>query len=854
MFVKNDCEPSFCDENEERLAEILDEYLIAVEAGKTVDIDAFIEQHREFSVPLRSYLAELDMIRELADGSRDCSHRQQLTCEATIASGTKLGPYLLGPIVGRGAMGVVYRAYDTQYDRYVALKVLAFGTKLDSNCIDRFRREAKTAALLDHPNVVPVYAVGCERGVNYYSMQLIEGASLDRRLATVREGSDLRPALNLDSLSAAWNAIRLERIPGSTIDASPLEGPDKYRRIAQLCSHAASALHAVHLAGVIHRDVKPSNLLLGNDGQLWVTDFGLARVQAENGLTRTGELVGTVRYMSPEQASGKGDMIDARTDVYGLGATLYELVTNVAAFPGEDMMDLLRQIQTCEPPSPHLLEPNIPRDLETIILRAMRPSAADRYPTAAAMAEDLNRFVSGKSIRGQPVTYFERVLAWARKHRSLAISLLTLWFCIVALSLITTVSVVVLQSHTAAALRRSDELYRQARSIVDTLGFRSAKRLARIPEADRARQEILTETIRYYQQFIDDSADDPRLRRDVATTSLEIARLVAISHDFEKADAAYRQSVEQLRDAGETLLCVRALNEWALLASEHGDHTVAVLRLDEAFRHLSDYANPSSDHLEETLTLALTHNNRGVVLLRNLMPQESAKELKQAIGLLQPIPADMLRDSEIGADLADAFSNFSVLLDEAKEYSKAVDAAERSLAIRVHSEPNDASEYQGRLAITYNNLAAFQWHAGRSRDSIVAYQRSVDLLEKTIRQSPDRTEYQNRLAVTLNNLGIALVSQGALADAELVYKRAVALAEPPVAADPADREAATRLAGILNNRAVLLRAQKHHAEADAALKQAAQLLKSACDPPADNGKRHIHDHIENNLKSRELAL
>lgn len=858
------------DSHQERLVTVLDQYLIDVEEGRRVDVPALLTQHADIAGPLRHYLDGLQLVRKLSQASEqdllyeiptarcvDQSLSAALALDSPRHLAQQLGPYELGAIIGRGAMGVVYRAYDTRHQRQVALKVLAFGSTVDSCRIDRFRREAQTAAALNHPNVVPVYAVGCEAGVNYYAMQLVEGASLDRRLLQCQALAHGN-ASDADSAASGEHSL-----------ASPLLGPDRYRRIALLCANAAYALDAVHRAGVIHRDVKPSNLLLGNDGQLWVTDFGLARVQAENGLTKTGELIGTVRYMSPEQASGHGDMIDARTDVYGLGATLYELVTGVPAFPGDDMLELLRRIQTCEPARPLQHDVHIPRSLETIIRRAMRPRPCDRYPTAAALADDLRRFAEGKPILAHSVSFVERLGAWALRHRGLVIGALVLWVSVLAASLGTSALLFRAQARTTAALQKSEEHYRQARNIVDSLGSSVAERLASIPEASGLRQEILTETIQHYKQFIAASAADPNLMHDVARTRLEKARLTAIADSFDNAELAYQavlatygldrigldeptrlapvntfrsapvglETSRMSRDFTELLLCVQALNEWGLLASEHGDQAKAQQRFETALHLLKSHPAATNDQpVKFALALALSHNNLGVVKLRQSRPDESTSELQQAIDLLQGLPAEALQSERLAADVANAFSNLSVMLGEAKQYSAAVQAAEKSLAIRQQAHPTQLVEHQLQLAVTYNNLAAFHWKSERTKEARAAYQLAIDVLDKAIRQAPNRTDLRQRLAVTLNNLAMALVkcnasdiqlqnSSNAKA-ADQVFHRAVTLAEQAVASDPTNAEAVRQLAGIENNLAVHLQTQLRFVEAEGRLRNAASLLRS----------------------------
>ncbi len=805
------------------LVSLLDQYLIDIEEGRQVDVEQLIARHPKIAESLRRYLNGLQIIRDLAISEEsqlskldDDSNFQATTSDCLISPselrqtrGSRLGPYQLEAIIGRGAMGIVYRAIDLRRQHAVAVKVLAYGTSLDSNCIDRFRREAKTTAALDHPNVVPVYAVGCERHVNYYSMQLIEGESLDLRLAAAVQQQSLseRPS----------NCGLASDILGSFSAAGPLVGPNRFHRIAQLCAAAASALHAAHTVGVIHRDIKPSNLLLGNDGQLWVTDFGLARIQNANSLTKTGELVGTLRYMSPEQASGKGAAVDARSDVYALGTTLYELATYVPAFTSSDSIELLKEIRAAAPVAPRVREPQLPRDLETIILRAMRPHQNDRYQTAAAMAEDLLRFAAGKPIATRSITLVECLTRCARRHRNLTMALSAICVFGLLLSLSVTSITMRAQSREIAALQRSDEHYRQAREIVDTLGSEIAQRLLEFPEAEALRRDVLASTIKYYEQFIDSSAKDHSLQYDVARTRLEIARLHSFSGNYAQADAAYRGTAELCRsrldphapDHKKFLpLYFQTLNGWALLANSQGEHQLALDRLERLVDQFPALGRlPIAEQGPSELTRAMTHNNLAVVLLGRQDIEASSRHLRSALDILRETNLEALPRSWQVIDLADALSNLSVMLGQSQQFEEAAAAALQSLRLRTQQHPKLDAEQLGRLAITHSNLAALYAQANQMHSAVAAYRQAIELLESAVRMSPGRSEPQERLAITLNNLGMALTESDDFQAAEQTFERAASLAQPAAAADPSNPAAARRLAAIKNNQAVLLRRQ-----------------------------------------------
>ncbi len=359
----------------------------------------------------------------------------------SIAALGCLGDYKLLREVGRGGMGVVYEGHQISLNRRVAVKVLPCARAMDSRQLERFRIEAQAAAALHHKNIVPVFSVSTEAGVPFYAMQFIEGQSLAELIRELRQLDGLEPASTAaaaaltrsmiagqfaptpvsDELagcepSAALTIFSQPSWPTPLLAESSARGRGFIRTVAALGIQASDALEHAHQRGILHRDIKPSNLLVDLAGHLWVTDFGLARIPGENNLTLTGDVLGTLRYMSPEQALGKRPLVDGRTDVYSLGATLYELLTLRPAFAGDDRQEILRRIAQEEPPSPRRLNPAMPAPLETIVLTAMAKEPARRYATAAALRDDLQRFLDNRPILALPTSRAERFRRWCRRN------------------------------------------------------------------------------------------------------------------------------------------------------------------------------------------------------------------------------------------------------------------------------------------------------------------------------------------------------------------------------------------------------------------------------------------------------
>src|SRR5262245_44560404 len=373
------------------LADLIEEITDKLRAGVAVDVDAYVARHPERAAQIRELLPALQVLA--AAGSTPASG-EPATGEPSLLPGV-LGDFCIVREVGRGGMGVVYEAEQLSLNRRVALKVLPFAATMDPRQLQRFHNEAKAAACLHHTNIVPVFGVGCERGVHFYAMQFIDGLSLAALLEQQRgDGSphsDQPTTAYAAPLAPATPAAETAVQAAAVTVRAPRDAA-YFRRIAEWGIQAAEAPDCAHQLGIVHRDIKPANLMVDPTGRLWVTDFGLAQVQSDSRLTMTGDLVGTLRYMSPEQALAKRVVIDHRTDIYSVGATLYELLALRPAFARTDRQELLRQIAFEEPRRLRQINKAIPAELETILLKAMEKNPQDRYATAKELADDLRRF------------------------------------------------------------------------------------------------------------------------------------------------------------------------------------------------------------------------------------------------------------------------------------------------------------------------------------------------------------------------------------------------------------------------------------------------------------------------------
>src|SRR5262245_41774652 len=449
---------------------IADEFVEAFRQGKRPSVEEFARRYPEQADEIRAILPALVLMERAKSADEPPGPSRWAKGTAAAAAVQQVGDYQILREIGRGGMGVVYEAEQVSLGRRVALKVLPRHAASDPMSLARFQREARASARLHHTNIVPVFEVGQDGETSYYARQFIAGQSLDAVIDELRwlrsQGSAeqakppgrpdagataiaARPPVAHSLLTGGFDpavtgaaalraaeagvsvpgTVGLEPLPPASPDSSavmpggaPLSSVESRRRaffraVAHLGRQAASALTHAHGRGIIHRDIKPSNLLLDTEGVLWVTDFGLAKVDDVD-LTRTGDLVGTFRYMAPERFRGQGD---ARSDIYSLGLTLYELLVLRPAFEAPDRMALSEQIRTLEPPRPRALDPRIPRDLETIVLKAIEKDPGARYASAQALAEDLGRFLDDLPILARRASAVERYLRWARRHPTSAV-------------------------------------------------------------------------------------------------------------------------------------------------------------------------------------------------------------------------------------------------------------------------------------------------------------------------------------------------------------------------------------------------------------------------------------------------
>jgi serine/threonine protein kinase/WD40 repeat protein len=436
--------PSSDSSREALLERLAEEFVERHRRGDRPALSEYADRHPDLAADIRDLFPALVKLERLKPVAGDLTGG--FAPEPGPGGGhapERLGDYRILREVGHGGMGVVYEAEQESLGRHVALKVLPRQALFRSTYLERFRREAKAAAKLHHTNIVPVFGVGEADGVHFYAMQYIAGEGLDKVLCDLRQlrglagapaaaplpsGASMAHGL-LTGRFAAPAAAPAEGAPAgpgpptaggahgfSTLSAS---GPEVhyYRGVARVAVQVADALAYAHRQGVLHRDIKPSNLLLDQQGTVWVTDFGLAKAEGADDLTHTGDIVGTVRYMAPERFDGRSL---PQSDLYALGVTLYELLTLRPAFDDANHARLVEKLLREAPTPPRKLDPHIPRDLETVVLKCLAKDPAERYASAEALAEDVRRFLADRPVKARRSPWYERTWRWCHRNPAVA--------------------------------------------------------------------------------------------------------------------------------------------------------------------------------------------------------------------------------------------------------------------------------------------------------------------------------------------------------------------------------------------------------------------------------------------------
>jgi serine/threonine protein kinase len=720
-----------------------------------------------------------------------------------------LGDFRIVREVGRGGMGILYEAEQMSLGRRVALKVLPFAATMDPRHLQRFQNEARAAASLEHPHIVPVYGVGCERGVHYYAMKFIDGQSL---AAVIDEWKKAKETNH----RGTENTEKRQQTVVSSLCSLCLYGSDDFfKTVAEWGTQAAEALEHAHGVGIVHRDVKPANLMIDSQGRLWVTDFGLARTAADAGLTMTGDVLGTLRYMSPEQALAKHGLVDHRTDVYSLGVTLYELLTRTPAVGGKDREQILNAITLDEPRPPRALDAMIPQDLETILLKAIAKNAAERYVTAKEMAEDFKRFLSDKPISARPPSLLKKAAKWSRRHKSIMYAAAA---CLVIALIVLAIATFVIVGERNEAVRQRDlarEQRRLARQAVDDMYMDVAEKwLADSPNLDDIQRRFLEKALSYYQKFVrNGEADDPQERFENAKAYTRIGKLLIMGHGDKKE--VVRDAVEQAisilqalwhefpeepkygRELADAYMMLGWMKDYDLIQNENAQKKCVAIWEQLVTRY------PEPDN-RCSLSRALWNLSHPVESLR---PHEAEWLRRRSVSILEQLILENPRNALYSIRFAYAATYLGESLVEFGRWTEAEEYFHRAIAAwqANYSARAGGSDYRhGLEAYSHHYFGKVYIYLGNLLRRVQRYDEAEHALREALRihqqlasDFPTFSHYIGELFRESKDMGTLLLASGKGHEAKLSYGQALEIGDKMVADFPDDGGAQRGMAWFL---------------------------------------------------------
>jgi tetratricopeptide (TPR) repeat protein/tRNA A-37 threonylcarbamoyl transferase component Bud32 len=793
--MTDDRTPAAAADLDSLLGRVADDFLLRQERGERPDPEEYAARHPEAADLIRKALGSLRLVESAGDGPAPAG--------GPPVAGV-LGDFRIGREVGRGGMGVVYEAEQLSLRRRVALKVLPFAAVMDPRSLQRFRNEALAAAGLDHPHVVKVHAVGQDRGVHYLAMQFVEGRSLADLIAE-RRGEAARPA---DPTAAPAATPPGSRTPA---DAAYL------RRVAEWGAQAADALEHAHALGVVHRDVKPANLLVDGRGHLYVADFGLAQVAADPGLTATGDVLGTPRYMSPEQAAARHGLVDHRTDVYALGATLYELLTLAPAVPGESRAEVLRRVAEADPARPRSLDRRVPWDLETVVLKCLEKDPARRYPSAKELADDLRRWLAGDPIKARRPTARRRAWGWVRRSPARAALAATLVLGVAGL----VGGVLWHNRELRAAADREAGLAREAvrqrdvaRRAAEDMYTRVAQDwLADAPRLTDVQREFLEKARAIYEDLAGRPDTGPAARLDLARAYRRLGEIDSKLGRHEPAAAALDRAAALLEgegpgDPGRTaeLADIHRLKAGHLSARGRQEEAEAAGR-----RALALYAvvPPDAAGPEVRYGDASAYLNLSAILLRTERFADSEAAAREAAAILRPLAAEVPGEPRYHYLLGGCLNNLAHAALRRGDPAAARPLLEEAIGHQ-ESALRLRPGFVGARVYLRNHYANLVMVLGRPADrpaAVAAARRALASAERLADDFPDRPGYQSLVADSALDLGNLLRAGGRAedaAEAERMHRRAIGLLGPLADQAPAGHPDRGLLGAACGELAVML--------------------------------------------------
>lgn len=839
--------------------ELAEEFAARYRRGERPSLTEYTDRYPHLAEQIRALFPALIAMEQFGSVAGPPTGPFEPRGDEDAALPEQLGDYRILREVGRGGMGVVYEAVQESLGRHVALKVLPFHRLMNPTHLERFRREARAAAQLHHTNIVPVFGIGEAEGIHYYAMQFIHGQGLDSVLDEVRRlrDRDSRPAaeasepLSSASLSIAEGLLTgcFREVPPSSDMTTPAsmtvaapadtqsslasQTDRQYcRSVARVGVQIAEALAYAHKQRILHRDVKPSNVLLDLLGTVWITDFGLAKAEGSDELTNPGDIVGTLRFMAPERFQGKAD---PRSDVYSIGITLYEMLTLQPAFADSNRARLMERITQEDPVRPRKLDPHIPRDLETIVLKAMAKEAVGRYPTAEALAEDLRRFLADRPIQARRSSTAEQLWRWCRRNPRVASLTGLAALLLVVIAAGSGVGTLLIWRQTEKTNReklRAELNLDTAYKVLDEIYLDAAER--RLPQQEALTPEdrqFLEKALTFYDGFASQRGNDSSVRQKTALAYLRVASIHMLLGQTEEANANFDQAralAEQLvtefpanPDYRHTL--ARCYSDMASEFSGYFDEREGTLRQAVALfeqlvgeyptnpvyqRDLAEgyarfglrlHVSRKPDEAEKVFRLAMHIRDQlveehptdriyrqdlgdslgrlGNVLSDKGSFEEAGKLFRRSLELRQKLVKDYPRLHVPLWHLSYGYRELAQFLEKTGSYTEAMENYREAVTVRsklVDSFPG-VKFYRGELILSQSQLANVLWHCRRFEEAEQACLEAQATIKKQIHDYPTEISYQNSLIASYDFLAELYKASGRPKEAEHAYEEALAL-------------------------------------------------------------------------------
>jgi serine/threonine protein kinase len=753
---------------------LADEFLARCKRGEKPTIKEYCDRHPDLAEEIRDVFEAVLMVEDLRPGSDDTSDSSVASARVEGKRLAQVGDYRIVAEIGRGGMGVVYEAEQQALGRRVALKVLPRTSAGDGSAQVRFQREAKAAARMHHTNIVPVFDVGQDGENLYYAMQLIHGQGLDLvidDLKRLRAQSTAGPApdgiVAERSIAASLVAGQFEQenlaVPGpddsgatrayegSAPSSAVLPGQSEistatsnrqayFRSVAQIGVQTASALSYAHSRGIIHRDIKPGNLILDTTGNVWVTDFGLAKT-GDAGVTHTGDVLGTIRYMSPERFRGK---CDVRADVFALGMTLYEMLTLKPAYSSSDRLKLIELIRQTEAASPRSIDARIPLDLETIVMKAIDKDAKRRYQSADEMGEDLLRFVNDEPIKARRIGPVERFGRWCRRNPAVASLTTAVLVIMVAATALSTWQAAVATLARADLTKKNAELVdaqnKQQAQLAESY-FHIGIELANLGEPAKALQEF-TKALFVQQKLVDANPTVTGFQIALTRHQNFIGEMLYRTGKPAEAVQEYQKALamcQKLADADPrfTIDLAETHQYIGRVLSETGKSAEALEEYQQARDNWQKVAdrNPTITNIQREL--AKSHYPIARVLYRLGKPVEALQQYQKALVIQQELAANprlavLQLPPMVSLELSWSHSLIGQVHAREKRFSEAFAALEQGLAIRQKlADANPTMEnYMNELGYSHACRGWAHVRAGHPAEAAADLRRGLALWDK----------------------------------------------------------------------------------------------------------------------------